>query len=105
MTKYLNTTTIYVHGIDTPVVFTDTATYAGGSAAKAMIKMRHDVKVKDENGVEIYIPFHAIIMATFEPSTETVEDPTDAFCAEVEEAADGGDGGNDGGNDGGGGEG
>lgn len=95
MTKYLTTTTIYVHGNDTPVELEDTTTYAGGSAAAAMIKTRRDVHVKDGDGVEIYIPFHAIMTATFEHSTETVEDPEDAFCAEVTE--EGGDGDGDGG--------
>lgn len=90
MTKYLTTTTITIHGLDSALTLTDTATYAGGSAAKSQILSRHDVHVKDANGNDLYIPFHAIVKAQFTPSTTTVEDPEDAFCTEPE------DGGNDG---------
>lgn len=85
MTKYLTASAIYVHGIDSPVEFEDTASYSGGSAAKSQILQRHDVHVKDANGVDTYIPFHAIIMATFTPSTTTVDDPVDDFCGEAGE--------------------
>lgn len=85
MTKYLTATEITVYGSDTTVEFEDTATYAGGSAAKSQILQRHDVHVRDANGVEVYIPFHAIVMATFTPSTTTVSDPVDDFCGETGE--------------------
>lgn len=85
MIKYLTATEITVTGVDTAVEFEDTATYAGGSAAKSQILQRHDVHVRDADGVEIYIPFHAIVMATFTPSTMTVSDPVDDFCGETGE--------------------
>ena len=85
MTKYLTTTTVYVHGQDTPVEFADTATYNGGSAVAAMVKGGHTIKVKDSNDVETIIPWHAVMMATIEHSTDTAEDPDDAFCTPVEE--------------------
>ena len=80
MTKYLTTTTVTVHGVDTPVEFADTATYNGGSAVAAMVKQGKDIYVKDSEGVETIIPWHAVMMATIEHSTSTAEDPVDAFC-------------------------
>lgn len=90
MTKYLTATQIYVTGNDTPVEIEDTTTYSGGSAAKSQILMRKDVHVKASDGTEMYIPFHAIVMAVFTPSTETVEDPIDAFCSETGESGESG---------------
>ena len=101
MTKYLITAQITVNGVDQAVALEDSATYTGGSAAKSQILMRKDVHVKAPDGAELYIPFHAIMMAAFLTSTDTVEDPEDTFCVEPDTAADGGDdeGGDDEGGD------
>lgn len=84
MTKYLTATTVTVHGIDDPQVFTDTAEYTGGSAVASMAKAGKDIKVKDTEGKEIIIPWHAVMMVTIEHSTADGADPEDTFCAESE---------------------
>lgn len=88
MTKYLTTTTDITIDGAAAQTFRDTPIYTGGSTAASQIKQRHDVNVKSADGkAEIYIPFHAIAMATFTHGTITADDPEDTFCV-AEESSD-----------------
>ena len=70
----LITTTVKVHGIDNPEVFSDATADGDGAKAWNLATNNHDIKVGN-----VFVPFHAIekVSKTEKTSETEVSDP---FC-------------------------
>lgn len=70
----LVTTTVKVHGINDPEVFTDAVADGDGAKAWNLATNNHDIKVGN-----VFIPFHAIEKVSKAEETSEIE-VSDPFC-------------------------
>ena len=77
MSCYANemTVALFVHGSDSPMEITGAAAFA----VKAQLKARQDVSFVGNDG-EVFVPFHAVVVAMMTFSRDTADCPEDANC-------------------------
>ena len=77
MSCYANemTVALYVHGNDSPIEITGAAAFA----VKAQLKARQDVSFVGNDG-EVFVPFHAVVVAMMQFTRSTADCPEDANC-------------------------